>query len=124
MRDFTGSLIPLGYQKEIGFELQTTVNNGPAAWELYVDKGVVTPSYSSEDPFFRLIPPVFSLTEQDTAKLGQLAVGDEQAEQIFLYIIGAETAVGSTEELGKLYDDAGIEDYLEVYRTAYERSQE
>lgn len=124
MRDFTGSLIPLGYQKQIGFEMQTTVNNGPAAWELYFNKGVVTPSYESEDPLFRLTPPVFSLTEQDTAKLGQLAVGEEQAEQIFLFITGADTAVESPEALGKLYEDAGVEDYLDVYRTAYERSQE
>ena len=124
MRDFTGSLIPLGYQKEIGFEMQTTVNNGPAAWELYFTKGVVTPSYESDDTLFRLIPPVFSLTEQDTAKLGQLAVGEEQAEQIFLYITGADTAVEDTDALGALYEEAGIEDYLEVYRTAYQRSQE
>ena len=124
MRDYLGSLIPLGYQKQIGFEMQTTINNGPAAWELYFGKGVVTPSYESEDPLFRLVPPVFSLTEQDTAKLGQLAVGEEQAEQIFLYIVGADTAVESTDAIAALYDDAGVDDYLDVYRTAYARSQE
>ena len=123
-RDYTGSLIPLGYQKQIGFEMQTTINNGPAAWELYFTKGVVTPSYESVDPLFRLVPPVFSLTEQDTAKLGTLAVGEEQAEQIFLFIAGADTAVESTEALGQLYADAGVEDYLDVYRNAYTRSQE
>ncbi len=124
MRDFTGSLIPLGYQKEIGFELQTTVNNGPAAWELYVGEEVVMPSYESEDPLFRLIPPVFSLTEQDTAKLGQLAVGEEQAEQIFLFITDADTALADTDALAEMYDAAGAADFLDVYRTAYERSQE
>ena len=123
-RDYTGSLIPLGYQKQIGFEMQTTINNGPAAWELYFEKGVITPSYESADPLFRLVPPVFSLTEQDTAKLGTLAVGEEQAEQIFLFIAGADTAVESTEALGQLYADAGVEDYLDVYRNAYTRSQE
>ena len=85
---------------------------------------MVNPTYESEDPLFRLVPPVFSLTEQDTAKLGQLAVGEEQAEQIFLFIVGADTAVESTEALGALYDEAGVDDYLEVYRTAYQRSQE
>jgi len=124
LRDYMGSLIPLGYQKEIGFEMQTTINNGPAAWELYFNAGVATPSYESVDPLFRLVPPVFSLTEQDTAKLGTLAVGEEQAEQIFLFIAGADTAVESTEALGQLYADAGIEDYVEVYRNAYARSQE
>jgi hypothetical protein len=124
MRDYLGSLIPLGYQKQIGFEMQTTINNGPAAWEMYFTKGVVTPSYESADPLFRLVPPVFSLTEQDSAKLGQLAVGEEQAEQIFLFITDADTALESTDALATMYADAGVEDYLEVYRTAYARSQE
>lgn len=124
LRDYMGSLIPLGYQKEIGFEMQTTVNNGPAAWELYFDKGVFSPSYESADPLTRLVPPVFSLTEQDTAKLGQLAVGSEQIDQIYLFIANADTAVESTDALAELYTAAGIDDYIEVYRNAYERSQE
>ena len=124
LRDFMGSLIPLGYQKEIGFEMQTTVNNGPAAWELYFSKGVQSLSYEAENPLFRLVPPVFSLTEQDIARLGQLAVGEEQAEQIFLFITGADTALESTDALAQMYADAGIEDYIDVYRNAYQRTLE
>ncbi|MBE2220713.1 MAG: hypothetical protein IAF02_04190 [Anaerolineae bacterium] len=124
LRDFIGSQIPIGYQKEIGFELQTTINHGEEAWALWIGAPVKSTSYESEDPLFRLVPPVFSLTEQDTAKLGQLAVGEEQVDQIFLYITGAETAVDSVEALKALYVNAGIDDYVDVYRNAYARMTE
>lgn len=124
LRDFMGSQIPIGYQKEIGFELQYTKNRGWDAWALYIDSGVVSTSYESEDPYYRLVPPVFSLTEQDSAKLGQLAVGEEQVDQIFLYITGADTAVESAEALKSLYVEAGIDEYVEVYRNAYARMTE
>ncbi len=121
LRDFIGSQIPIGYQKEIGFELQTTKNHGFEAWELYIGKGVKTLSYGSEDPLFRLVPPVFSLTEQDLAKIGQLAVNEGLVDQIFLYITGADTAVDSVADLQAMYTEAGIDEYIEVYRNAYAR---
>lgn len=124
LRDYMGSLIPLGYQKEIGFEMQTTVNNGPAAWELYFNAAVGSPSYESENPLTRLVPPVFSLTEQDTAKLGTLAVGGEQIEQIYLYVANADAGPADGAALAQMYTDAGIDDYVDVYRNAYLRSQE
>ena len=124
LRDFVGSQIPIGYQKEIGFEFQYTQNRGWDAWALWIGKGVVSTSYEAENPLFRLVPPIFSLTEQDTAKLGQLAVGEEQVDQIFLYITDAETAVGSVEDLKALYMAAGLEDYVNVYRNAYQRMTE
>lgn len=124
LRDFVGSQIPIGYQKEIGFEFQYTVNRGWDAWDLYIGQNVATSSYQAENPIFRLVPPVFSLTEQDTAKLGQLAVGESQVDQIFLFITGADTAVASVEDLKKLYVDAGIEEYVDVYRNAYARMTE
>ena len=124
LRDFIGSQIPIGYQKEIGFEWQYTQNRGWDAWALWIGKDVKTTSYGSDDPLFRLVPPVFSLTEQDTAKLGQLAVGNDQVDAIFLYITGAENAVDSVEALKALYVDAGLEDYVEVYRNAYARMTE
>lgn len=121
LRDFMGSQIPIGYQKEIGFEFQYTKNRGWDAWDLYIGQNVATTSYGSEDPLFRLVPPIFSLTEQETAKLGQLTVGEAQVDQIYLFITGADTAVDSVEALKALYVDAGIEEYIEVYRNAYDR---
>jgi len=124
LRDFIGSQIPIGYQKEIGFEWQYTQNRGYDAWDLWIGKPVLTTSYEAENPLFRLVPPIFSLTEQDIAKLGQLAVGEDQVDQIFLYITGADSAVDSVEALKALYVDAGLEDYIEVYRNAYARMTE
>jgi len=121
LRDFMGSQIPIGYQKEIGFELQYTINNGWDAWALYTNAGVVTTSYDADNPLFLLVPPVFSLTDRDLARVGQLAITEEQVDQIFLYIVGADSAVSSVEDLQALFIDAGIEEYLDVYRSAYAR---
>ncbi len=121
LRDFMGSHIPIGYQKEIGFELQYTKNNGPDAWALYVGNDVKSTSYTDDNPGFRLVPPVFSMTEQDLAKLSTLAIGEDQVDQMFLYIAGASGAVSSASEISTMYADAGIDTYIEVYRTAYAR---
>ena len=124
LRDFVGSQIPIGYQKEIGFELQYTINHGWDAWALYTDAGVITTSYDATDPLFLLVPPVFSLTDRDLAKISQLAISEDQVDQIFLYITGADTAVSSAEDLQARYLEAGIEEYVEVYRDAYARMAE
>ena len=121
LRDFMGSQIPIGYQKEIGFELQYTQNRGWDAWALYTNAGVVTTSYDATDPLFLLVPPVFSLTDRDLVRVSQLAISEEQIDQIFLYIVGAESAVGSVEELQSLFIEAGIQEYIDVYRSAYSR---
>lgn len=121
LRDFMGSQIPIGYQKEIGFELQYTQNRGWDAWALYTNAGVITTSYDATDPLLLLVPPVFSLTDRDLARVSQLAISEEQVDQIFLYITGAESAVGSVEELQSLFIEAGIEQYIDVYRSAYAR---
>ncbi|GKX29416.1 hypothetical protein SH1V18_18960 [Vallitalea longa] len=122
LRDYMGSLIPIGYQKEIGFELQLTNEKGWDAWDLYESAGVLSTSYDSEDPLFKLVPPVYSLTEQDTAKLGTLSIGDIQTEQIFMYITNGDNAVESVKELKQLYIDGGVEEYIKVYQGAYDRS--
>ncbi len=121
LRDFVGSHIPIGYQKEIGFELQYTKNNGPESWRLYLSNDVLTSSYEAEEPYFKLVPPVFSLNDQDLAKLGTVAVGEDQVDQIFLYLTGASGSAASSAELRQMYVDSGIDKYLEIYRTAYER---
>lgn len=121
LRDFMGSQIPIGYQKEIGFELQYTQNRGWDAWSLYTNAGVVITSYESVNPLLRLVPPVFSLTERDLARVSQLAITEEQVDQIFLYIVGADSAVASVGDLQSLFLEAGIEDYIEVYQSAFAR---
>ncbi len=121
LRDFIGSQFPIGYQKEIGFEYQYTVNNGWDAWALYNNAGVVTASYEATNPLYRLVPSVFSLTEQDLAKLSTISVDESLVDQIFLYINGSDTSVKSAAEIKQLYAAAGIDTYIQIYRDAYKR---
>ncbi|MDC7232507.1 MAG: hypothetical protein PQJ58_04710 [Spirochaetales bacterium] len=122
LRDFMGSLLSVGYQKEIGFEMQYTSENGLKAWKLYNDAKVLTNSYGAENDYFRMMPPLISLKEQEVAKVETTAIGGEGlVEKMFLYIKGADGAVGSAAELGELYKESGIDTYLDVYKGAYDR---
>lgn len=121
LRDFMGSLLTVGYQKEIGFELQVTSEHGFEGWDLYTKADVLTMSYDAESNYLRVMPPVISLTEQDVAKLGTVAVGEDQNDKLYIFITGDGSVVGSTEEIKKEYADAGIDKYLSVYQTAYDR---
>ncbi|WP_058485791.1 type 2 periplasmic-binding domain-containing protein [Defluviitalea phaphyphila] len=122
LRDFMGSLIPIGYPKEIGFELQYTNERGQAAWALHQNKNVIMTSYDAENPLFRLVPPVFALTEQDLAKIATTSVSEDQVDTMFLYITGDYEA-DSAKAIQQLYEDAGIDKYIQVYRDAYARMQ-
>lgn len=121
LRDFVGSQFPIGYQKEIGFEYQYTVNHGWDAWALYNAAGVQTTSYEATNPLFKLMPSVFSLTDQDLAKLSTISVDETLVDQIFLYINGSDIAVKSAADIKKLYSDAGIDTYIQVYTDSYKR---
>jgi phosphotransferase system IIB component len=68
-----------------------------------------------------MMPPLISLNEQEVAKVNTVAIGTVQTDSIFQYIVGADGAPESTDEIKKLYEDAGIATYLEVYKAAYER---
>jgi hypothetical protein len=121
LRDFMGSLLPMGYEKNIGFELQYTTDNGLAAWELYSKAGVKTLSYGADKAYMRMMPPIISLNEQDLAKIATTAVSEEQVEKMFVYIVGGDDAVSKASDLGQLYKDAGMDTYLDVYTKAYKR---
>lgn len=121
LRDFMGSLLHIGYQKEIGFELQYTSENGFAAWELYTDADVMKTTYGATNQYFKLMPPIISLNDQELAKLGTVSVGTDQVDLMFQYIVGADGAVASVDEIAAAYDQAGIDTYLDVYAGAYER---
>ena len=120
LRDFIGSLIPIGFQKEIGFELQYTTENGWEAWDIYTEAGVIMPSYNADNPELKLVPPVFSLTEQDLAKLNNVAVGEDQVDAMFSFITGTGN-VKSVEEIKKMYTDSKVDEYIKVYRDAFAR---
>ncbi len=121
LRDFMGSHLAIGYPKYIGFEMQYTSENGFAMWDLYTKANVLSMSYGAEEDYLRLMPPIISLNEQEVAKVATTTVGDDQADQIFLFITGADSAAQSTDEIAQLYADSGLDTYLEVYQQAYDR---
>lgn len=124
LRDFIGSQMPIGYQKEIGFEYQYTVNKGFESWDIY-DKGeVITPSYDAKESILQLTPTDYSFSEQEQAKLATTSVGPEQKDNIFLYVTGSENGPKDPSEIKDLYEKAGIDEYIKMYRSAFERSQE
>ncbi|UJF15725.1 hypothetical protein LZ578_00495 [Jeotgalibaca sp. MA1X17-3] len=121
LRDFVGSQMPLGYQKEIGFEYQYTVNQGYKSWETYQEAEVITPSYGAEKPLLKLTPTVFSLNEQEQAKLDTTSIGETEADQMYLFITGSPNGPQNTDEIKALYDKGGIDTYTSIYQAAYER---
>ncbi|WP_461207101.1 type 2 periplasmic-binding domain-containing protein [Clostridium sp. DL1XJH146] len=121
LRDFMGSHLALGYQKEIGFELQYTSENGFDGWDLYTKADVLSMSYGADNDYLRLMPPIISLNDQEVAKIDTVAIGTDQTDQLFLYITGADAAADSVDGIEDIFDKAGIKEYLEVYQTAYDR---
>jgi hypothetical protein len=118
LRDFVGAQLAIGYPKEIGFEYQYTAQNGLDAWGLYEDAGVISPSYTAEEPFYRLAPTAFPLDNRDIAKLETTNIGDTQVDMVFQYILGGQDAV-SLDQIKQNFIDSGLDTYLETYREVY-----
>ncbi len=122
LRDFVGALIPIGFQKEIGFEYQYTSEQGFDTWALYNDKNVLYPKYNSDDNFFKLAPAFISLNSQDLTKISQTNIGDLQIENIFMFITG--NTINSIDQIKKSYDDNNVDLYISTYQEAYKRTQQ
>ncbi|MDC7222016.1 MAG: hypothetical protein PQJ59_18955 [Spirochaetales bacterium] len=121
LRDFMGSHLPVGYQKQIGFELQYTSPNGFKAWDLYFKNGVIISTYEQDDDYLRLMPPIISLSEQNIAKLGTISVGETQTDELFMYITGFNSPIEDATDLLESYKSSGIDTFLEVYQSAYDK---
>ncbi|MFT4106793.1 MAG: hypothetical protein QM657_13630 [Lacrimispora sp.] len=136
LRDWMGCLMPIGYQKEIGFEYQYTSERGFDGWALlqnsttnfatYAGKGI-----AGDNPnYYKMVPPVFSLTSRqketvsDTTSLDT----DDIVEYMFNIVRyqakgnapqGAEVA-GSYEDYLAKFNERGLGIYEETYQAAYE----
>lgn len=130
LRDHIGAQIPIGYQKEIGFELQSTSENGMKSWQIYFDadngKGVTMSSYSASNPYYQLVPPVFALTSEESSIINNTTSMNNEAQLVsnmFAYLGGkvAEGVPTSAEEVKQSFKDAKIETFIQIYRTAYAR---
>ena len=139
LRNFIGALMPVGYSKEIGFEYQYTSERGFDAWELLINSTTGMPSYEGTGPkgdnpnYYKLIPPVFSLTERQSDALAntQMTSNDSLYETIFNIIRykakgNAPTSVTLPADYNayyKLFKDAGVETYIQTYQDAYTAMQ-
>lgn len=121
--EFMGSRISLGFQKELGAELQATSSSGFKAWDLYTEMNVLTPSYSSINLDLRVMPPFIPLTEEDEKKLKNITIDNTQTKIIFGYIDGTGP-MADARELLPVFEEEGLATYLSVHKAAYERMME
>jgi hypothetical protein len=130
LRDHIGAQIPIGYQKVIGFELQSTSANGMWSWELYYGAndgdGVLMNSYSAEETYYQLVPPIFSLTSTENALLSTTTTMTADAQLIdrMMAFLGSKTGEGiplTSEEVRNMFIAAGVGTYIYIYQLAYSR---
>ncbi|MBN2504635.1 MAG: hypothetical protein JXB20_04760 [Bacilli bacterium] len=130
LRDHIGAQIPIGYQKVIGFELQSTSANGMWSWQLYYGAndgdGVMMNSYSAENPYYQLVPPIFSLTSAENALLATTTTMTSDAQLIdrMMAFLGSKTGEGipqTSEEVKAMFIAAGVGTYIYIYQLAFSR---
>lgn len=128
LRDHIGSLIAIGYQKEIGFEIQSTSDNGFYSWDLYTNanggSGVIMNSYTATETYYQLAPAIISLTlaQQTLIETSTTMTADTQmVDYIFGYIgsVNAEGVPKTVAELQQMFSSAGSQTYLQIYREAF-----
>ncbi|MFI3254610.1 MAG: hypothetical protein R3Y63_09780 [Eubacteriales bacterium] len=140
LRDWMGSHLAIGYQKDIGFEYQTTGDQGMASWELINGSTTGYPSYSGAGPegdnpnYYYLSPTVIPLNERQIDTVAtQTKIDDEDTAEFLFNIIryqalgnasgGASMAYNYDEYL-KFFTDAGLDLYVSTYQTAYDLMQQ
>ncbi len=134
-RDWLGSLMAIGYGKEIGFEYQYTSKRGFDAWNLLKSSTTLIPTYAGDGPkgendnYYTLIPPAFSFTPRQNEILRtQTSFGDAVQETLFNVIryktLGNAPAGAvvpqSYEELMSYFNSLGLETYEGIYQASYE----
>ena len=120
LRDWEGSLMPVGYPKQIGFEYQSTSKQGFAGWALLQGSTTNFPTYAGtgmkgDNPnYYKLVPPAFSLTQRQSENLGEttsIESNDDITEYMFNVIryktlgnapSGADVAMNYDEYLNDL----------------------
>lgn len=135
LRNFMGCLMPVGYQKEIGFEYQYTSERGFAAWKLLQESTTNIPTYGGKGlagtnkNYYTLIPPAFSLTKKQTQTLSTdtKIEADDFVQLIFdivLYKTAGNAPTGAKvlmtwEDYQNELNERGIDIYVRTYQAAY-----
>lgn len=141
LRDWIGALIPIGYQKSIGFEYQYTSDRGFAGWELLQNSTCSFATYagvdqqgntlSGENPnYYKMVPPVFSLTLRQKELISSTTTmeQDEVVENMFniiRYNAKGNVPTGVTipnnyAEYKAVFDSYNVEAYVGAYQQAYQ----
>lgn len=135
-RDYLGSLMPIGYQKSIGFEFQNTSERGFEGWKLLQNSTTRFATYSGkgvagDNPNYgKMVPPVFSLTmrqKEDIADNTAMTAVDiaEEMFNVVRYHTKGDAPQGTKvpkdyDEYLKMFSDRGLELYEKTYQQAYE----
>ncbi len=135
LRDWIGSLIPIGYQKEIGFEYQYTSQRGFDGWALLQNSTTGFATYAGEGPegdnpnYYKMTPPVYSLTprQQEDIAANTAIEADDTVEYMFniiRYGVKGNAPSGVTlpsnyEEYLAFFQAKGLDIYVKNYQTAY-----
>lgn len=135
LRNWMGCLMPIGYAKEIGFEYQYTSERGFNTWKLLQESTLTIPTYAGNGPkgtndnYYKLIPPIFSLTKKQTETLqNSTSLNSEGFFEILFNVIRYKTAGNAPTdtkvpmtyaEYMSAFNDAGYETYVKTYQTAY-----
>lgn len=122
-QQFMGIRMPVGYKADIGFEYQNMTKEAQEGYDLYEEKGVLTLGYNKPSKLLELSAPCYSLTRQESARLATLSIGDDQINMIYLYIRSDKNSVASVDLIKKAYETANISEYIEIYRSAYNRTK-
>lgn len=138
LRNWIGALMPIGYSKEIGFEYQYTSERGFAAWKLLKESTTNIPTYAGtglegDNPnYYKLVPPVFSLTERQTENIQNTGMTTEGLFEVvfntvrFKTVGNAPTGVSvpqTYQEYLKVFQDADLDTYVRTYQAAYDTMQ-
>lgn len=135
LRNLMGCLMPVGYQKEIGFEYQYTSQRGFDAWKLLQESTTGIPTYAgngvqgTNKNYYTLIPPAFSLTKRQSETLSNdtSIEADAFVELIFnvvLYKTAGNAPSGATvlstwNDYQNELKSRGYDVYVRTYQTAY-----
>lgn len=136
LRDWMGCLMPIGYQKEIGFEYQYTSERGFEGWALLQGSTTNFATYAGEgvagdNPnYYKMVPPVFSLTSRQKETIADsTSIENEDIVEYLFNIIRYRTkgnapsgavVARNYEEYKTEFEKRGLELYEETYQNAYE----
>lgn len=135
LRDWVGSLIAVGFQKNIGFEYQYTSDRGFAGWELLQNSTCNFATYAGEGAqgenpnYYKMVPPVFSLTLRQKESVSETTTmeQDDVVESMFnivrYYAKGNAPASVSIpanyEQYLATFKSRNLDDYVATYQQAY-----